>query len=199
VPMHRLFSPTLLLLGVLALTSCETVEPVSPGRRPAPRVLIPGGLSASERELLPEVEDALVDSGFRPTYRTPADYMLAFEVDDGPVNADVHLRLTRHGQEVAHAYARTGGPGILLHRREYIRKSFDKSLDQFEDQIEGIARRSYGRQDYHDHDYSRGYDNSSDVYDDGDDRYDDANYDDSYRYDRTPRQYGRTGGYERGY
>lgn len=195
--MHRLLSPTLLLLGVLALTSCETVEPVSPGRRPAPRVLIPGGLSASERELLPEVEDALVDSGFRPTYRTPADYMLAFEVDDGPVNADVHLRLTRHGEEVAHAYARTGGPGILLHRREYIRKSFDKSLDQFEDQIEGIVRRSYGRQDYHD--YRRDYDNSNDIYDDADDRYDEAGYDASYRYDRTPRQFGRTGAYERGY
>ncbi|RBP41402.1 hypothetical protein DES53_107234 [Roseimicrobium gellanilyticum] len=193
--MHRLLSPTLLLLGVLALSSCETVEPVGPGRRPAPRVLIPGGLSSSERELLPEVEDALVDSGFRPTYRTPADYMLAFEVDDGPVNADVHLRLTRHGEEVAHAYARTGGPGILLHRREYIRKSFDKCIGQFEDQIEGIARRSRGRQDYHDYDH----DDDRDWFDNND-RYDDVDGDyNNYGYDRSPRSYGRTGGYERGY
>lgn len=188
--MHRLFTPILLSLCVITLASCETVEPVGPGRRPPPKVLIPAGLGTSERELLPEVEDVLSDSGFRPTYRTPADYVLAFEVDDGPVNADVHLRLMRHGEELAHAYARTGGPGILLHRREYIRKSFDKCLDQFEGQIQGMARRGWGQRD--------------DDYDDnGDDRdfYDSGPYDDGgdYRYERSLRQQGRTGGYERGY
>jgi hypothetical protein len=188
--MHRLLTPILLSLCVIVLASCETVEPVGPGRRPPPKVLIPAGLGASERELLPEVEDVLSDSGFRPTYRTPADYVLAFEVDDGPVNADVHLRLLRHGEELAHAYARTGGPGILLHRREYIRKSFDKCLDQFEDQIQGMVRRGWGQRD--------------DDYDDnGDDRdfYDSGPYDDGedHRYERSLRQQSRTGGYERGY
>jgi hypothetical protein len=195
--MHRLLTPTLLSLCALFLASCETVEPVSPGRRPPPKVLIPSGLGSSERELLPEVEDALSDSGLRPTYRTPADYVLAFEVDDGPVNADVHLRLLRHGEELAHAYARTGGPGILLHRREYIRKSFDKCLDQFEDQIEGIARRS-SRANDDDYDYGdSARDRDYNDYDRNEsDRYDDA---DDYGYDRSPRQQGRIGGYERGY
>lgn len=180
--MHRLLSPTLLLLGVLTLASCETMEPAGSGRRPAPRVLIPGGLGASERQLLPEVEDALADAGFRPTYHTPAEYILAFEVDDGPVNADVHLRLLQHGEEVAHAYARTGGPGILLHRREYIRKSFEKCLDQFEGQIHGLVRRGWR---------NRGYDDGyQDRYEDGNDR---------YGYDRSPYHQDRGSEYGRSY
>ena len=167
--MHRLLAPVL-LVATLLLASCETPESVGPGRRPPPRVLMPATADASERELMPELEDALTDAGFRPTYRTPADYSLEFEVDDGPINADVHLRLLRHGEQVAHAYARTGGPRILLHRKEFIRHSFDKCLNQFESQIHGIARRSGDRYDTYQRD-SRNYNDRSgyDQYDDDDD------------------------------
>lgn len=181
--MHRLLAPVLLVASFL-LASCETPESVGPGRRPPPLVLMPATADASERELMPELEDALTDAGFRPTYRTPADYSLEFEVDDGPINADVHLRLLRHGEEVARAYARTGGPRILLHRREFIRQSFDKCLNQFESQIHGIARRSGG---------------GSSSYPD-DDRYDTYNerHDDDDDFDTYNRPY-RKDGYGRNY
>lgn len=160
-----------LLLASMALTSCETSAPLGQGHRPPPLVLVPQGLSAAERELLPEVEDALADAGFRVTHRAPADYQLDFEVDDGPVNADVHLRLARHDEEVAHAYVRVGGPRILVRRREVIRESFEKCLAQFTNQIHGVARKGWRE-------------------------FEPAQRDE---YTPEPFRHGRVGGYERGY
>ena len=132
----------------LALVSCETPDYGGPGTRPAPRVLMPTGLSQNEARYLPDIEDVLIRSGYRPTRDRSAEYQLEFEIDDGPINADTHLTLSREGSEVARAYARVGGPRIIVQRQEFIRQSFDKCLRDFDSQLS----RSGG---YRDRDYDR--------------------------------------------
>lgn len=133
--LHRLWVSFILAALALTLSSCETPGYAGPGPRPAPRVLMPGGLSQNEARFVPEIEDALIRAGYRPTRDRSAEYALEFEVDDGPVNADTHLILYREGSEVARAYARVGGPRILLQRQEFIRQSFEKCLNDFEGQL----------------------------------------------------------------
>lgn len=119
---------------------------------------------------MPEIEDTLIRAGYRPTRDRSAEYQLEFDVDDGPVNADTHLTLSREGSEVARSYARVGGPRIILHRQEFIRQSFDKCLRDFESQLSrasgggayGEWQRPSGsyrqtdRQVYEDRSYDRG-------------------------------------------
>lgn len=134
--MHRLLHPVISVLALMmALVSCETPDYAGPGPRPAPRVLIPSGLSQNEVRFMPEIEDTLIRAGYRPTRDRSAEFQLEFDVDDGPVNADTHLTLLREGSEVARSYARVGGPRIILQRQEFIRQSFDKCLRDFESQL----------------------------------------------------------------
>lgn len=157
--MHRLFTSALLALTLVMLNSCETLETERPEQGYAPPVMMPEDLSADERRLIPYVEDVLRRAGFRPVYDGGAEYELEFKVDDGPVNADVHLSLLRRGGPVAKAYARTGGPSIVFRRQEMIRESFDKCLRDFDGQLPR-------RDEWRDHgsgfgssydDYRRGY------------------------------------------
>ncbi len=130
--MHRLFCSALLAMTLIMLNSCETVETERPGGQP---VMMPEDLSADERRLVPYVEDILRRAGFRPVYDGGAEYELKFEVDDGPVNADVHLTLLRRGGDVVKSYARTGGPSIVFRRQEMISESFDKCLRDFDNKL----------------------------------------------------------------
>lgn len=143
--MHRLLRPVISVLALtMALVSCETPDYAGPGPRPAPRVLIPSELSQNEVRFMPEIEDTLIRAGYRPTRDRSAEYQLEFDVDDGPVNADTHLTLSREGSEVARSYARVGGPRIILHRQEFIRQSFDKCLRDFESQLSRASGGGYG-------------------------------------------------------
>lgn len=147
--MRRLLLASLSIIAIaFGVTSCETPDYGGPGTRPAPRVLMPTGLSQNEARYLPDIEDVLIRSGYRPTRDRSAEYQLEFEIDDGPINADTHLTLSREGSEVARAYARVGVPRIILHRQEFIRQSFDKCLRDFDSQLS----RSGG---YRDRDYDR--------------------------------------------
>jgi hypothetical protein len=130
--MHRLFFSALLAVTLMLLNSCETVETAPNG---GPPVMMPENLSADERRLVPYVEDVLRRAGFRPVYGGGAEYELKFEVDDGPVNADVHLSLLRRGGEVVRSYARTGGPSIVFRRQEMISESFEKCLRDFDSKL----------------------------------------------------------------
>ncbi len=168
--MYRILRPVISVLALtMALVSCETPDYAGPGPRPAPRVLIPSGLSQDEVRFMPEIEDALIRAGYRPTRDRSAEYQLDFDVDDGPVNADTHLVLSHEGSEVARSYARVGGPRIILHRQEFIRQSFDKCLRDFESQLSRASGGGYGewqrpsgsyrqtdRQVYEDRGYDRG-------------------------------------------
>lgn len=129
--MHRFLFTALLAMTLLMLNSCESVESTSTGQP----VMMPEKLSDNERRLIPYVEEVLHRAGFRPVYEGGAEYELKFKVDDGPVNADVHLTLLRRGGELIKSYARTGGPGIVLHRQEMIGESFDKCLRDFDRQL----------------------------------------------------------------
>lgn len=133
--MNRLFIPSLLAITLIVLNSCESIETERSEHGYAQPVLMPEDLSADERRLAPYVEDVLRRAGFRPVYGGDAEYELDFKVDDGPVNADVHLTLLRRGGAVAKSYARTGGPGIVFRREEMIRESFDKCLSDFDRQL----------------------------------------------------------------
>lgn len=129
--MHRFFFSALLAMTLIMLNSCETVDTASTGQP----VMMPEHLSASEHRLIPYVEDVLRQAGFRPVYGGGAEYELKFNVDDGPVNADVHLTLLRRGGELIKSYARTGGPSIVFRRQEMINESFDKCLHDFDRQL----------------------------------------------------------------
>lgn len=142
--MHRFFFSALLAMTLIMLNSCESIEPTSIGQL----VMMPENLSADERRLVPYVEDVLRHAGFRPVYDGGAEYELKFDVDDGPVNADVHLTLLRRGGELIKSYARTGGPSIVFRRQEMINESFDKCLRDFDRQLprrgEWRERSNYG-------------------------------------------------------
>jgi hypothetical protein len=133
--MHRLFFSALLAMTLIMLNSCESVDSERSGQNYEQPVMMPEKLSADERRLLPYVEDVLRRAGFRPVYGGGAEYELEFVVDDGPVNADVHLTLLRRGGAVVKSYARTGGPSIVFRRQEMISESFDKCLRDFDRQL----------------------------------------------------------------
>jgi hypothetical protein len=107
---------------------------------------MPAGLSQDEARYLPEIEDALIRNGLRPTRDRLAEYSLSFEIDDGPINADTHLILMDHGSEAARAYARVGSPRILLQRQEFIQQSFQKCLREFEAQLSRLGPSGIYRQ-----------------------------------------------------
>ncbi|CAN5836241.1 hypothetical protein BH11VER1_BH11VER1_05240 [soil metagenome] len=122
-------------MTLIMLNSCESVETDRPEQSRDQPVMMPEKLSDNERRLIPYVEDVLRRAGFRPVYGGGAEYELKFTVDDGPVNADVHLTLLRRGGELIKSYARTGGPSIVFRRQEMISESFDKCLRDFDRQL----------------------------------------------------------------
>ncbi len=126
------------LLAVLNLTSCTTPDydpNLSPARPYIPRVTMPSQLDRDEQNLIGDVENVLEQNNLRPTDRTGAEYQLAFNVEHGPVNADVTLDLYQGRDRIAHAFARVGGPRILFKRQQVIREAFDKAIRQFEAQL----------------------------------------------------------------
>ena len=181
--MHRLPTLALVALSFVALNSCETVEyGGSGGRDYVPTVSLPDDLKDSERRLIGAVADVLEDAGYQTT-RGSGDYELEFEVDDGPVNADVYITLLHDGATVVKSYARTGGPAIIFKRDAAIRESFDKCLSDFERRLPAPRGGGGG--------YGRSSRDGSSYREDP--RYRDNDYlrrsDRNEEYDRDPRYY----------
>jgi hypothetical protein len=156
----------LLVVSIFSLLSgCNSVDSGYGYSRPyVPVVSMPPNLDETERDLLPDIEDVLVDAGYRTTFSGGAEYELDFVVESGPINTDVRIRLFRGRQEIAGAYSRSGGARSIFRRGEVVREAFGNCLDEFESRLPRPARRGPGN------DTRR------------DDRYrDDGAYDDRYR------------------
>lgn len=97
-------------------------------------------LSANENRYLPEVEDVLVEAGYRPT-QGRAEYRLDIHLEDGPVNADSHLRMLRGNEEIANASARVGGMTTMFRRARVVEDSFRKCLGSFQSQLSSARPR----------------------------------------------------------
>lgn len=139
---RKLFSfIALALLPFIGLSCNSLPEDSGPGRPYAPRVSMPdySELNSNEKRYLPQVEDAVVQAGLRPT-NGDAEYRLEIELEDGPVNADSTLILYRGSSEISRSYARVGGPSIIFSRARIVQESFEKCLRDFE----GKLPRSYG-------------------------------------------------------
>jgi len=183
--MHRIITTSIAAFTLVVLNSCETMDYEGPERDRRPEVSIPTDLSNSERRLIGAVEDALADAGYRPIRDDDAEFALEFEVDDGPVNADVHLRLLREGSLVVRSYARTGGPAIIFKRDEMIRDSFDKCLRDFERQLPRTG--DYDRPSRRDYDDRGSYGNDDHSLRRGNNYMRPRGYNEEY--DRDPRYY----------
>jgi len=146
--MQRFFSLALMLSAIAVLTSCEVVESGGYGRDYSPTVSLPEDLNNTERRLLGAVVDVLEDAGYQITRGSSAEYELEFEIDDGPVNADVYITLLRDGDTLVKSYARTGGPRIIIDRDGVIRDSFEKSLSDFERRLPSPGGRRGSYDDY---------------------------------------------------
>ena len=166
-------------LSLFVLNSCETMDDDGgQDRNYAPTVTMPDDLSDNESRLIGAVENVLEDAGYRTT-RSRGEFELEFKVDDGPINADVYLTLTRDGSTVAKAYSRVSGP-MLFKRQELIRESFEKCLRDFDRQLpstrydRGSSRDRYDDRDrpvYHDDNSYMPRQNYNPEYDRADPRY----------------------------
>lgn len=134
--MLRLLSLLTLAAGLLLLGGCASVETSGGYARPhIPTVSMPRSLGSHERRLLPRVEDALIEAGYRPARRPDTDYHLDFSVEAGPINADVAISLRRGSQEVVRGYARSGGARTMFRRQETIDRAFEKALAEFQSRL----------------------------------------------------------------
>jgi hypothetical protein len=159
---------------------CNSVDSGYGYSRPyVPVVSMPPNLDETERDLLPDIEDVFEDAGYRPTFSGGAEYELDFEVESGPINTDVRMRLFRGRQEIAGAYARSGGARSIFRRGQVVRDAFEKCLHEFDARLPRPAHSGPGYDTRRDDRYRReGADDDRD-YRDGDRRYE---YD---RYDRS--------------
>lgn len=149
--LKKLLLLTFCAVSTVSCTTSDLDSDVTSARPPVPRVTMPVNLNREEQNLIGDVEQALEESGLRPTDRAGAEYQLAFSVETGAVTAEVTLDLYQGRARVAQASARAGGPRILFKRQKVIREAFDKALREFETQLPnpGFSPRASGtyRQD----------------------------------------------------
>ena len=129
----RFLAPLLAALSVSCSSSGSSSRPPRPY---VPRVAVPESsrLSATERQFLPEVEDALLDAGYRPTQGN-ADYRLVIHLENRAMSATSSLALFHGPTEVVRAFATSGGPKILFKRSSVIEDSFQKCLVEFQTKL----------------------------------------------------------------
>lgn len=130
--------PRIALTLVAAVSvSCSSGGSSSRPPRPyVPRVAVPESsrLSPTERQFLPDVEDALLDAGYRPTQGN-ADYRLEMQLGNRAMSATSSLALFHGPTEVVRAFATSGGPKILFKRNSVIEDSFQKCLVEFQTKL----------------------------------------------------------------
>lgn len=139
-----------LAIGLLsALVNCATSRPGAP-RPPKPdrSVSLPYEIGVRERQYLPDIADMLEEYNFHPVQYGGAPYKLDFTIDDGPINADTTITLYKHGQVLVRAQGRDGGPKMVFDRPGVIRRSFQRCLADFEDQLDRAARWDEDAVDY---------------------------------------------------
>ena len=122
----------------LALASCVVPEGSRPVRQPR-YVSLPFSPDMLERQFLPEVAEALEDYGYRPVNTGGERYKLDFQIDEGPLNVDSTITLTKDGQPLAEGRGRDGGPRKVFQPSGYIRRAFDRSLEDFNAQLERVS------------------------------------------------------------
>ena len=124
------------LLAAISVSCSSTRSSNRPPRPYVPRVAVPESsrLSPTERQFLPDVEDALLDAGYRPTQGN-ADYRLEMQLENRAMSATSSLALFHGPNEIARAFATCGGPKILFKRSSVIEDSFQKCLVEFQTKL----------------------------------------------------------------
>ena len=144
-------SMLLLPLAISALTMIGCVS-VPPAQREADRrdrmVTMPMNPDMRERQYLPDVASVLEDADFSPVIDGGVPNQLEFDIDEGPINTVVTVRLIRRGQVFASAEGRDGGPRSLIDRSGVVRNAVHRCLRDFEDQLNRASEWETGRAVY---------------------------------------------------
>lgn len=122
------------ILWAIALAGCVTPPDGRTVREPR-YVSLPYGLDAVERRFLPELAAALEAHGYQPVKTGGQRYGLDFAIEEGPINVDSTITLTKDGQTLAQGWGRDGGPRKIFQHDEVVRSAFDQSLDEFTAQL----------------------------------------------------------------
>lgn len=126
------------IVGGMVLSGCVTPPEGRPARQPR-YVSLPYAPDMLERQFLPEVAEALEDAGYRPVSSGGQSYRLDFEIEEGPINVDSVITLTKDGQTLAQGRGRDGSPRKIFQPAEFIRRAFDRSLGDFNAQLQRVS------------------------------------------------------------
>ena len=134
----------LLVLGFI-LASCAGIDDNHDRRRDRdvgpPTVSLRADRNADR--IVPAAEEYLERAGYEITRGRWSDYELELELDDGPVNAIVTMKLTHHGRTVAEAEGRSGGPRIIFNRTAVIQEAFDECAHRLDRDLPPADRRRW--------------------------------------------------------
>ena len=122
------------ILWAVALAACVTPSGGRTVREPR-YVSLPYAVDAVERPYLREVAAALEAHGYQPVKTAGERYRLEFAIEEGPINVDSTITLTKGGQTLAQGWGRDGGPRKIFLHEEVVRNAFDQSLDEFTAQL----------------------------------------------------------------
>jgi hypothetical protein len=86
------------------------------------------------------VASVLEDHGYQPVSAGGHRYTLDFEIEEGPINVDSTITLSKDGQVLARGWGRDGGPRKIFQHGEVVRRAFAQSLDDFSAQLARVSR-----------------------------------------------------------
>jgi hypothetical protein len=127
-----------ILLLSASLGSCVVTPDGTPPKRQPRYVSMPPAPGILERQYMPEVADTLEDYDFRAVNTPGERYSLDFLIEEGPINVDSTITLYKDGRIIAQARGRDGGVKKALQPAKYIQRAYERSLEDFEDQLDRL-------------------------------------------------------------